>query len=190
MSSRRSDQGRGRTGHRGPLMPDNQREGALEQFLEDLVDDNDPLLPIAARSTSEAAESGAEFPEVDHRKAVLHSWLAWQQGRIPPPAVRDDAAALRCRASRRRAVCAGRPRWASDRHRPVTRRAAQAFAPPPRVDTKAALPAHAREIRPVENLEDESEAVLQLALPLLQHRRRRRDDDGVDLPAQEQLAGR
>ena len=60
-------------------MPDNQREGALEQFLEDLVDDNDPLLPIAARSTSEAAESGAEFPEVDHRKAVLHSWLAWQK---------------------------------------------------------------------------------------------------------------
>ena len=60
----------------------------------------------------------------------------------------------------------------------------------PRVDTKAALPAHAREIRPVETLEDESEAVLQLALPLLQHRRRRRDDDGVGLPAQEQLAGR
>ena len=59
----------------------------------------------------------------------------------------------------------------------------------PRVDPEAAFPAHAREIRSVENLEDESEAVLQLALPLLQHRGRRRDDDGVRLPAQEQLAG-
>ena len=61
------------------LMPDNQREGALEQFLADLVDDNDTLLPIAERSTEEAAKSGAEFPEVDRQKAVLHAWLAWQK---------------------------------------------------------------------------------------------------------------
>ena len=61
------------------LMPDNQREGALEQFLADLVDDNDTLLPIAARSTGEAVEGGAEFPEVDRQKAVLHTWLAWQK---------------------------------------------------------------------------------------------------------------
>ena len=46
-----------------------------------------------------------------------------------------------------------------------------------------------REIRPVENLEHEPEAVFQLALPLLQHRGRRRNHDGVRLPAQEQLAG-
>ena len=59
----------------------------------------------------------------------------------------------------------------------------------PRVDPEAALPAHSREIRPVENLEYEPEAVLQLAFPLLQYRGRRRDDDGVRLPAQEQLAG-
>ena len=59
----------------------------------------------------------------------------------------------------------------------------------PRVDTKAALPARAREIRPVENFEDESEAIFQLALPLLEHRGRCRDDDCVRLPAQEQLAG-
>ena len=60
------------------LMPDNQREGALEQFLQDLVDDDDALLPIAERTTTEAAESGADFPEVDRQKAVLHTWLAWQ----------------------------------------------------------------------------------------------------------------
>ena len=61
------------------LMPDNQRAGALEQFLEDLVDDEDSLLPIARRSTAEAKERGAKFAEVDRRKAVLHAWLAWQE---------------------------------------------------------------------------------------------------------------
>ena len=61
------------------LMPDNRREGALEQFLEDLVDDEDALLPVAERSTAEARRNGAEFPEADHRKAVLHTWLAWQK---------------------------------------------------------------------------------------------------------------
>ena len=63
------------------LMPDNQRSGALELFLQDLVEDDDPLLPLAELSTAEAAESGATFPEVDCRKAVLHTWLAWQ--RVP-----------------------------------------------------------------------------------------------------------
>ena len=61
------------------LMPDNQRTGALEHFLQDLVEDNDPLLPVAESSTAEARESGAKFPEADLRKAVLHAWLAWQK---------------------------------------------------------------------------------------------------------------
>ena len=61
------------------LMPDNQREGALEGFLEDLVDDEDPLLPIAETSTADALAKGARFPEGKHRKAVLHTWLAWQE---------------------------------------------------------------------------------------------------------------
>ena len=61
------------------LMPDNQRTGALEHFLQDLVDDNDPLHPLAETSTAEAKESGAKFPEAKHRKAVLHTWLAWQE---------------------------------------------------------------------------------------------------------------
>ena len=61
------------------LMPDNRREGALEQLLVDLVDDEDALFPIAERSTAEARRNGAEFPAADHRKAVLHAWLAWQK---------------------------------------------------------------------------------------------------------------
>ena len=61
------------------LMPDNQRRGALEQFLEDLVGEDDPLLPIAESSTTNARTEGAKFPESKHRKAVLHTWLAWQE---------------------------------------------------------------------------------------------------------------
>ena len=61
------------------LMPDNQRGGALERFLEDLVDGDDPLLPIAESSTAAALTEGAKFPEAKHRKAVLHAWLAWQE---------------------------------------------------------------------------------------------------------------
>ena len=60
-------------------MPDNRREGALEQFLADLIDDDDALYPIAEGSTAEARRNGAEFPAADHRKAVLPAWLAWQK---------------------------------------------------------------------------------------------------------------
>lgn len=63
------------------LMPDNQRSGALEDFLADLVDPDDRLLPHARQATKEARMLGAEFREPDTKKAVIHSWLAWQ--RVP-----------------------------------------------------------------------------------------------------------
>ena len=59
----------------------------------------------------------------------------------------------------------------------------------PRIHAEAALPAHARKVGPVENLEHQTEAILQLSLPLLQNRRGRRYDDRLRLPAQQQLAG-
>ena len=61
------------------LMPDNQRSGALEEFLRDLIAIQDPLLPIAKKSTSHAKEQGARFSDSDRRKAILHAWLAWQE---------------------------------------------------------------------------------------------------------------
>ena len=61
------------------LMPDNQRSGALEEFLRDLVESKDPLLPLADTSTQHAQERGARFSDSDRRKAVLHAWLAWQE---------------------------------------------------------------------------------------------------------------
>ena len=59
----------------------------------------------------------------------------------------------------------------------------------PRVDPEAALAPHARQVGAVENLEHQPETVLELALPLLEHRRRGRHDDGLRLAAQQQLAG-
>ncbi|MCY4174488.1 MAG: hypothetical protein OXF25_10635 [Cyanobacteria bacterium MAG CAR3_bin_5] len=61
------------------LMPGHQREGALEQFLEDLVAEDDLLLKLAKSSTREARAKGAMFPDANSAKAVLHTWLAWQK---------------------------------------------------------------------------------------------------------------
>ena len=60
------------------LMPNNRQKGALEKFLMDLIND-DCLLPLAESSTNEAHEKGAKFPAAKHLKAVLHTWLAWQE---------------------------------------------------------------------------------------------------------------
>ena len=63
------------------LMPDNERGGALEHFLETLVAESDPLIEHARSATSQAKDLGARFADNDnaHRKAVLHAWLAWQE---------------------------------------------------------------------------------------------------------------
>ena len=61
------------------LMPDNRRAGALEQFLADLVPEGDLLLRLAESSTEEARSTGAKFPETKRLKAVLQTWLAWQE---------------------------------------------------------------------------------------------------------------
>ena len=61
------------------LMPDNRREGALEDFLLDLIQENDQLLPHAENSTTRARELNPDLLENDERKAVVHAWLAWQE---------------------------------------------------------------------------------------------------------------
>ncbi len=36
-------------------------------------------MPIAERSTHEAKEQGARFPDTAQLRAALHAWLAWQE---------------------------------------------------------------------------------------------------------------
>ena len=61
------------------LMPDNRSSGAIEEFLQGLVEDEDPLLQLAETSTTSASERGAAFPVTRRPKAVMHTWLAWQE---------------------------------------------------------------------------------------------------------------
>ena len=62
------------------LMPDNQRDGTLENFLRELVRGGDLLLPYAEEAAGHAKdELGAGFSANDVDKAVLHTWLAWQE---------------------------------------------------------------------------------------------------------------
>lgn len=61
------------------IMPDNRNSGALEQFLQSLVDQQDTLLPLAETATANAKKKGARFSDAKLRKAVLHTWLAWQE---------------------------------------------------------------------------------------------------------------
>jgi len=58
----------------------------------------------------------------------------------------------------------------------------------PRVDAKAAFAPHARQVATIEDFKQETKTRFKLGLPLLQHRGRHRDHDGLDLLAQQQLA--
>ncbi len=60
------------------LMPDNISPGALEIFLQALVNPGDPLWPIADVSTTKAENTDRRFAVNDGMKARLHTWLAWQ----------------------------------------------------------------------------------------------------------------
>ena len=52
------------------LMPDNQQEGTLEDFLRTLVEEEDPLLPHAQESTTQAKRRhGANYHNVDEKKS-------------------------------------------------------------------------------------------------------------------------
>ena len=62
------------------LMPDNQRDGSVEDFLRELIVDSDSIAPFAESSTRLAKDKhGAKFEEKDFKKAVIETWLAWQE---------------------------------------------------------------------------------------------------------------
>lgn len=58
------------------VMPDNERSGALEEFVEKLIDKNDILWPHAKEVVDTLPER--RFRDVDVGKAMMHTWLAWQ----------------------------------------------------------------------------------------------------------------
>jgi hypothetical protein len=61
------------------IMPDNTSRGMLETFLQFLIPNNgEPIFIHAKESLSAAREKGAPLRECHKDKALIHTWLAWQ----------------------------------------------------------------------------------------------------------------
>lgn len=61
------------------LMPNNQLSGMLEDFVAQLVPQNDELWPKAELVLQEIEQAGLNCYTLVHRpKALIHTWLAWQ----------------------------------------------------------------------------------------------------------------
>jgi len=62
------------------LMPDNQLPGMLEDFVRYLIPPDDALRPKAEAVLLEIEQAGLNRYKPVHRpKALIHSWLAWQE---------------------------------------------------------------------------------------------------------------
>lgn len=62
------------------LMPDNQQPGILEDFVATLIPVADPLRPKAVAVLSEIEQEQLNrYPAGQQAKALIHTWLAWQE---------------------------------------------------------------------------------------------------------------
>ncbi|NMA42161.1 MAG: hypothetical protein GX946_02125 [Oligosphaeraceae bacterium] len=61
------------------LMPDNRSNGILEDFLRLLVPTPNELLDHAEHSIDNIPEGHQLFADKDKSKALIHTWLAWQE---------------------------------------------------------------------------------------------------------------
>jgi hypothetical protein len=62
------------------IMPDNQTNGMLEYFIKFLIPDKDELLPIANDTLNQIEHKSLNKYKNLHRpKALIHTWLAWQE---------------------------------------------------------------------------------------------------------------
>jgi len=61
------------------IMPDNRLPGMLEDFVQHLVPKNDELWPMADAVVKDIPEKQRRFKPAARLKAVVHTWLAWQE---------------------------------------------------------------------------------------------------------------
>lgn len=61
------------------LMPDNQLNGMLEDFLALLVPEDSPLFDRINRTVDEIPVAERLFPTTARSKVLIHTWLAWQK---------------------------------------------------------------------------------------------------------------
>lgn len=58
------------------LMPDNQHAGELEDFVIQLLPDDDPVWPLAERFVDDIPQEQRKFRRQKARRAKLYAWLA------------------------------------------------------------------------------------------------------------------
>lgn len=62
------------------IMPNNQVNGMLEDFITFLIPEKDHLMPIVYSTLDEIESKGLNLCATHHRaKASIHTWLAWQE---------------------------------------------------------------------------------------------------------------
>lgn len=61
------------------IMPDNQTKGILEDFLRFLVPEGSRLLEHVKSSIAAIPVGERRFSQLAEPKAVIHTWLAWQE---------------------------------------------------------------------------------------------------------------
>lgn len=61
------------------IMPDNQTKGILEDFLLFLVPQESPLLKYVKTTVDGIPQTEQRFNESNKAKAIIHTWLAWQE---------------------------------------------------------------------------------------------------------------
>lgn len=61
------------------IMPDNAASGALEDFMRFLVPPGDPLIGRAQACLDGIPLADRRFAETHKAKALIHTWLAWQE---------------------------------------------------------------------------------------------------------------
>lgn len=62
------------------IMPNNQLPGMLEDFITYLVPESDKLFPKATSILQEIEQEGInKYTSIHRPKALIHTWLAWQE---------------------------------------------------------------------------------------------------------------
>lgn len=61
------------------VMPDNEAEGMLEDFVRSLVPPGDALLVFAEECVDEVIARDCRFRLSYRSKALIHTWLSWQK---------------------------------------------------------------------------------------------------------------
>lgn len=61
------------------IMPDNRTKGILEDFIRFLIPCGSPLFDHVTTSVATIPEGERRFSQLAEPKALIHTWLAWQE---------------------------------------------------------------------------------------------------------------